>query len=91
MILAHVLLSLHCFCETTNRCLVLCHAILGLADPRGQGVRTFLLGVQSAASKPCVDNQAVFIFPQAFNEFLLKASKDLGSPLKPGVSWRDYN
>jgi hypothetical protein len=65
-------------------------ALLGLQDPSGNGVRTVLLGVQAAASKPCVDNQAVFVYPQAFAEFLEKASKDLGSPLRPGVSWRDY-
>ena len=66
-------------------------ALLGLQDPSGNGVRTVLLGVQAAASKPCVDNQAVFVYPQAFSEFITKASKDLGSPLKPGLSWRDYN
>ena len=49
-----------------------------------------LLGVQSAASMPCVDNQAVWIYPQSFSEFLIKASRDLGSPLQPGLSWRDY-
>lgn len=65
-------------------------ALLGLQDPSGSGVRTVLLGVQAAASKPCVDNQAVFVYPQAFAEFLTKASKDLGSPLRPGLSWRDY-
>jgi hypothetical protein len=65
-------------------------ALLGLQDPSGNGVRTVLLGVQAAASKPCVDNQAVFVYPQAFAEFLEKASKDLGSPLRPGLSWRDY-
>jgi len=65
-------------------------ALIGLADPRGRGLRTLLLGVQSAASKPCVDNQAVFIYPQAFDEFLVRASRDLGSPLAPGLSWRDY-
>lgn len=65
-------------------------ALLGLQDPSGEGVRTLLLGVQAAASKPCVDNQAIFVFPQAFSEFLIKASRDLGSPLQPGLSWRDY-
>ena len=66
-------------------------ALLGLADPSGNGVRTMLLGVQAAASKPCVDNQAVFIYPQAFNDFLVKASRDLGSPLPVGgLSWKDY-
>ena len=42
-------------------------------------------------SKPCVDNQAIFVYPQAFSEFLLKASRDLGSPISPGLSWREYN
>ena len=65
-------------------------ALIGLADPSGKGVRTVVLGVQAAASKPCVDNQAVFVYPQAFAEFLEKASRDLGSPIKPGLSWRDY-
>ena len=65
-------------------------ALLGLADPSGEGVRTVLLGVQAAASKPCVDNQAVFVYPQAFSEFLIKASRDLGSPLTGGLSWKDY-
>ena len=65
-------------------------ALLGLQDPSGNGVRTLLLGVQAAASKPCVDNQAVFVYPQAFAEFLTKASADLGSPIRPGLSWRDY-
>jgi len=65
-------------------------ALVGLGDPAGSGVRTLLLGVQAAASKPCVDNQAIFVFPQAFSEFLIKASRDLGSPLKPGLSWKDY-
>jgi len=65
-------------------------ALLGLADPSGEGVRTVLLGVQAAASKPCVDNQAVFVYPQAFSEFLVKASRDLGSPLTGGLSWKDY-
>ena len=66
-------------------------AVLGLVSPDGQGQRNLLLGVQAAASKPCVDNQAIFVFPQAFREFLLQASKDLGSPLGGGLSWRDYS
>ena len=49
-----------------------------------------LLGVQAAASKPCVDNQAIFIYPQAFAEFIRKASKDLGSQLPQGLSWKEY-
>ena len=65
-------------------------ALLGLADPKGDGIRTVLLGVQAAASKPCVDNQAIFVYPQAFSDFLLKASRDLKSPLSPGLSWKDY-
>ena len=66
-------------------------ALLGLADPGGGGVRSLLLGVQAAASKPCVDNQAIFVYPQAFSDWILKASSDLGSPLKPGLSWRQYS
>ena len=67
-------------------------ALVGLADPSGSGVRTLLLGVQAAASKPCVDNQAIFVYPQAFNDFLVRASRELGSPLLPGqaLSWREY-
>ena len=67
-------------------------ALLGLQDPSGRGVRQLLLGVQAAASKPCQDNQAVFVYPQAFEQFLLAASKDLGSPLSQStmLSWRDY-
>ena len=66
-------------------------ALIGVADPSGNGVRTLLLGVQAAASKPCVDNQAIFVYPQAFESFLLKASRDLGSPLTPGLSWKEYS
>lgn len=66
-------------------------ALIGLSDPSGEGQRQVLLGVQAAASKPCVDNQAVWVFPQSFSDFLLRASADLGSPLRPGLSWRDYN
>lgn len=65
-------------------------AVLGLVDPAGREQRRILLGVQAAASKPCVDNQAIFIYPQAFDEFLRKASKDLGSKLPASISWRDY-
>jgi len=64
-------------------------ALVGISDPQGRGLRQLLLGVQSAASKPCVDNQAIFIYPQAFADFLTKASRDLGSPVAPGLSWRD--
>lgn len=65
-------------------------ALLGIGDPSGRGLRQVLLGVQAAATKPCVDNQAVFVYPQSFSEFLIKASRDLGSPLQPGLSWRDF-
>jgi hypothetical protein len=65
-------------------------AVVGIGDPSGRGLRQLLLGVQAAASKPCVDNQAIFIYPQAFRDFLLKASADLGSPLQPGLSWKEY-
>lgn len=68
-------------------------ALLQLQDPSGssQPPRTLLLGVQAAASKPCVDNQAIFVYPQAFAEFIVRASKELGSPIRPGLSWRDYS
>lgn len=64
--------------------------LLGLQDPGGRGVRQLLLGVQSSASKPCIDNQAIFVYPQAFSDFILRASRDLGSPITPTLSWRDY-
>jgi hypothetical protein len=66
-------------------------ALVSIGDPRGQGLRQILLGVQAAATKPCVGNQAIFVYPQAFSEFIMKASRDLGSPIMPGLSWRDFN
>lgn len=66
-------------------------ALVGIGDPQGRGVRQVLIGVQAAASKPCVDNQAIFVYPQAFGEFLIRASRDLGSPIRPGLSWREFN
>ena len=66
-------------------------ALLRLREPTdGARARSVLLGVQAAASKPCVDNQAIFIYPQAFASFITKASRDLGSQIEPGLSWRDY-
>ena len=66
-------------------------ALIGIGDPEGRGLRQILIGVQAAASKPCVDNQAIFVYPQAFTDFLIKGSRDLGSPLSPGLSWREFN
>ena len=66
-------------------------ALVVLADPLGRGARQLLLGVQAAASTPCEGNQAIFVYPDAFRTFLLKASKELGSPLRPTISWRDYS
>ena len=65
-------------------------ALLGIGDPQGRGLRSVLIGVQAAASKPCTDNQAIFVYPQGFSEFLIKASRDLGSPIQRGLSWREY-
>jgi len=65
-------------------------ALLLLKDPSGTGLRQLLLGVEAAASKPCVDNQAVFVYPQSFAEFITRASRDLGSPISPSLSWRQY-
>ena len=65
--------------------------VVVLADPLGRGARQLLLGVQAAASTPCEGNQAIFVYPDAFRTFLLKASKELGSPLRPTISWRDYS
>lgn len=64
-------------------------ALLTLRGPRGE-LRQLLLGVQAAASKPCVDNQAIFVYPQAFAEFIAKGSRDLGSPVGPGLGWKEY-
>lgn len=66
-------------------------ALVVLQDPLGRGARQLLLGVQAAASTPCEGNQAIFVYPDAFRTFLLKASKELGSPLRPTISWRDYS
>ena len=66
-------------------------ALVVLSDPLGRGARQLLLGVQAAASTPCEGNQAIFVYPDAFRTFLLKASKELGSPLRPTISWRDYS
>ena len=68
-------------------------ALVTIAGPERDQInlKTVLLGVQAQASLPCVDNAAVWIFPQTFKEFLVKASRDLGSPLPLGTSWRDYN
>jgi len=66
-------------------------ALLRLQDPRGRGVRQFVLGVQAEASIPCEGNQQLFVFPDNFREFLLRASRDLGSPLQQTISWREYS
>lgn len=65
-------------------------ALLLLRDPQGRGARQVLLGVQAAASKPCVDNQAIFVYPQTFADFIVRASRDLGSPIQQTISWRDF-
>jgi len=65
-------------------------ALLLLKDPAGRGLRQLLLGVQAAVSKPCIDNQAIFVYPQSFEEFLVKASRDLGTPISQTISWRQY-
>ena len=61
------------------------------AHPPFRPFRQLLGGVAAAASKPCVDNQAIFIYPQAFADFIVKASRDLGSPIQQTISWRDYS
>ena len=66
-------------------------ALLLLQDPKGRGLRQLLLGVQAAASKPCVDNQAIFVYPQAFADFIVRASRDLGSPIQPTIGWREFS
>ena len=48
-------------------------------------------GVNYCLRTPCEGNQAIFVYPDAFRTFLLKASKELGSPLRPTISWRDYS
>ncbi|EOD07764.1 hypothetical protein EMIHUDRAFT_218328 [Emiliania huxleyi CCMP1516] len=55
-------------------------ALAFVQDPKGRGIRQFLVGVQ-----------AVFVNPAAFSEFLLQASRDLGSPLQPTINWREYS
>jgi len=50
-----------------------------------------LVREQAVASLPCEDNQQVFVNPAAFSEFLLQASRDLGSPLQPTINWREYS
>ena len=65
-------------------------ALAVLQDPQGRGLRQLLLGVQALASIPCEDNQAIYVYPDAFGDFLRRASADLGSPLRPTLSWRDY-
>ena len=65
-------------------------ALLRLQDPQGRGVRQIVLGVQAEASVPCEGNQQIFIFPAYFQDFIERASRDLGSPIRPTLSWRDY-
>lgn len=52
---------------------------------------SFLFALQAAASKPCVDNQAIFVYPQSFADFIVRASRDLGSPIKQTIGWREYS
>jgi len=46
--------------------------------------------VQAEASVPCEGNKQIFIFPDYFQDFIERASRDLGSPVRPTLSWRDY-
>lgn len=64
--------------------------VVAALQGRGGRVHNVLLGVQAVASIPCEDNQQIFVNPDAFADFLLKASADLGAPLKPSLSWRDF-
>ena len=66
-------------------------ALLRLQDPQGRGVRQLVLGVQAEASVPCEDNQQLFIYPDYFKEFIVRASADLGSPIRPTLNWREYS
>lgn len=67
-------------------------ALVTLADPKSSGgSRQLVLGVQAAATTPCVDNQAIFVYPDAFAEFITRASRDLGSPIKQSLGWRDFS
>jgi len=63
--------------------------VAALQTPGGK-LRNVLLGVQAVASVPCENNQQIFVNPDAFSDFLLRASADLGAPLKPTLSWRDF-
>ena len=65
-------------------------ALLRLQDPQGRGLRQIVLGVQAEASVPCEGNKQIFIFPDYFQDFIERASRDLGSPVRPTLSWRDY-
>ena len=65
-------------------------ALLRLQDPQGRGLRQIVLGVQAEASIPCESNQQIFIFPDYFASFIERASRDLGSPIRPTISWREY-
>ena len=66
-------------------------ALAVLNDPQERGLRQILVGVQAAASTPCVDNSQVFANPAAFEDFLLRASEDLGAPLRQTISWKDFS
>jgi len=66
-------------------------ALALLQDPQGRGLRQILVGVQAAASLPCENNQQVFVNPAAFEDFILRASKDLGAPVQRTISWRQYS
>jgi hypothetical protein len=65
-------------------------ALMGLIGPKGSPPKTLLMGVQAAATLPCKGNRAIYVYPDTFSDFLEKASADLGTPLKPQFSWRDY-
>lgn len=66
-------------------------ALLRLQDAQGRGVRQIVLGVQAEASIPCESNQQIFIFPDYFADFIVQASRDLGSPIRQTISWREYS
>lgn len=65
-------------------------ALMGLRDPKGGPPHTLLMGVQAAAEFPCQANRAIYIYPDTFSDFLERASEDLGSPLRPSLTWRDF-
>ena len=46
--------------------------------------------VELAFTPLSVGNKQIFIFPDYFQDFIERASRDLGSPVRPTLSWRDY-